>query len=140
MMTALRCMRAHDRAMCRIKRDQKFQTHGCNIQGRQAVSEHSSKNLLTAASSLTSLPHKLLLLSHPKCGGKLKIIQRRKGGLGDDWHIQTSSSVRDEARARRLLISWDGTGFIPGDKRGMGLATLVLVLPPLSSHRPLQTQ
>lgn len=77
--TALRCMCARDRATRCTKRrgipDTRLQ-----YTGRQTVSENSSKNVLTAASSLTTLPHKLLLLSHPKCGGKLKIIPRRKGG------------------------------------------------------------
>lgn len=79
MMTALCCVWIHDRAMHRIKR-LGIQDTGMQYTERQAVSENSSKNLLTAASSLTTLPHKLLLLSRPKCGGKLKIIQRRKGG------------------------------------------------------------
>lgn len=79
MVTALCCMCAHDRAMHHIKRVGIADTR-LQYTARQAVCENSSTNLLTAASSLTTLPHKLLLLSHPKCGGKLKIIQRRKGG------------------------------------------------------------
>lgn len=63
------------------------------------VRENSSKNLLTAASSLTTLPHKLVLLSLPKCEGKLKIIQSRKRGLAN-WHTPTSSGVKDEAKAQ----------------------------------------
>lgn len=82
MMTALCCVWICDRAMHHIKRLGILDTQ-LQYTEQQAVSENSSKNVLTATSSLTTLPHKLLLLSHPKCGGKLKIIQRRKGGLAD---------------------------------------------------------
>lgn len=87
MMTALCCMCAHERAMRHIKRLGIPSTQPQYTE-RQAASENSSKNLLTAASSLTTFPHKLLLLSHPKCGGKLKIIQRRKGGWQTDTFKQ----------------------------------------------------
>ena len=89
---------------CAAYRDQGFQTHGSDIQGDKQPVETPAEMYEAQPHPLTTLPHKLVLLSHPKCGREVKNNSEKKGGLAD-WHIQTSSGVRDKAKAPRLLIS-----------------------------------
>lgn len=114
------CVHTHHRAMYHTKRQRNPGT-GIHYTGWEAVTESSSK-YTTTASSLTTLPHKFLLLSHPKCAEKLKIIQRGKRGLTD----QTDTFKQAPVRMKLKLCScgWVRMGqyYISGDKRGMGHA------------------
>lgn len=85
--------------------------------------------------------------------GKLKIIQgRRKGGRQTDTSGRTAALMEvleqreeeegeeDEEREegegreeRRLLMSWDGTGFVPGDEVSVCVCSRSLGVPSLTS-------
>lgn len=69
---------------CAAFGDDGFQAHGCDIQG-QAAGGNSSREKMHEPQPhpLTTLPHKLVLLSRPKCGREVKNNSEKKGGLAD---------------------------------------------------------
>lgn len=101
-MTALRCVSFHDGAMSRIKRPgipdtaAIYRATGSQWKLQQKFTNHSL------------IPHyaptQTFAFISSQVWREVKNNSEKKGGLAD-WHIQTSSGVRDEAKAQRLLIS-----------------------------------